>query len=79
MHLKTAITPQKFKNATLYNLLSLLLLLLLLAERFNIRPKRSSVVSGHISFSGQFTPLETASSIHCNEDGFPYTVDLVTK
>jgi hypothetical protein len=23
--------------------------------------------------------LETASSIHCNEDGFPYTVDLVTK
>jgi hypothetical protein len=57
----------------------LLLLLLLLAERFDIRSKWSSGVSRDISFSGQFTPLETASCTNCNEDGLLYTVHLVTK
>jgi len=76
MHLKTAITLQKFTNATMYSLYYYYYYWL----KDLSSDQNGTVWSvGIISFSGKFTPLETASSTHCNEDGLRYTVNLITK
>jgi len=61
---------QKFNDATI---------IIIIGWKIYHQIKFNIVVSRDISFSGQFTPLETAFSTHCNEDGLLYTVDLITK